>query len=381
MAIRTLERMRWSGLFDHVGFGFFRYSTDGNWHLPHFEKTLYDQALMALAYIKAFAVTGQEEMKSTAEMILRYAERSLLSPQGLFYSAEGADSEGKEGKFYLWTLGELLGILGPKEFDILRMSFDIRDEGNFKDEATQRPTGLNLLDLVVPLATIAKAKDTDITGIRRIIQSSLSRMFDVRELRIHPDKDDKVLTDWNGIMIAAFAQAAKVFKDQRLAKVACNAADGIWSKMNHHGHLFHRFVWGEAAIDGFLDDYTHFTWGLLEIYQTTFNDKYLDQAIALTETALEHFADQKGGFFQTGDSSEEIIARLKEAYDGAIPSGNSVMAMNLVRLGIITGEKRYFELADSIFEAFAIDIENNPSAYVHLLSAYAMAKGQGFASR
>ena len=377
MTLRTLRRMRESGLFDHVGFGFFRYSTDGEWHLPHFEKTLYDQAMMALAYTKAFRATGQAEMKETAEMVLAYAERSLMSPQGTFFSAESADSEGKEGKFYLWTLEELQQILDPEELDLLISAYDIKGEGNFKDEATHIPTGLNLLDLSGPIAPLAEAKDRTGTEARRNIEKSLGKMFDAREMRIHPDKDDKVLVDWNGIMIAAFAQAAQAFKKPVYLATARKAADCIWLKMQHDGHLYHRSIGGEAAIDGFLDDYAHLTWGLLEIYRACYEKKYLDRAVELTETVLRHFSDVKGGFFQTDDSSEDMIVRLKEVYDGAIPSGNSVMAMNLVTLGVLTGERRYSKFAEMTFEAFAIDLAKNPAAYAYLLSAYAKARGHG----
>jgi uncharacterized protein YyaL (SSP411 family) len=377
MAMRTLRRMRESGLFDHVGFGFFRYSTDGEWHLPHFEKTLYDQAMMALAYTKAFRVTGEVEMKETAEKVLGYAERSLMSPQGLFFSAESADSEGKEGKFYLWTLKELQRILETEELDLIKAAFDIKEAGNFDDEATRIPTGLNLLDLGGPITSIAEAKDMTEAEARRTIEISLGKLFDARENRIHPDKDDKVLTDWNGIMIAAFAQAAQTFKEPRYLATARRAADGIWLKMQHGGRLYHRSIAGAVAIEGFLDDYANYAWGLLEIYHSCYDRKYLDRAVELTEAVLQHFSDAKGGFFQTGDSSEGMIVRLKEVYDGAIPSGNSVMAMNLVTIGILTGERRYLEYAERTFEAFTIDLAKNPAAYAHLLSACAKAKGQG----
>jgi uncharacterized protein YyaL (SSP411 family) len=211
----------------------------------------------------------------------------------------------------------------------------------------------------------------------RLMKKSLGRMFDEREERVHPDKDDKVLTDWNGIMIAAFAHAARVFKEPRLLATARRAADGIWLKMQQDGRLHHRSIGGEVAIDGFLDDYSHFIWGLLEVYRASNDRKYLDRAVELTETALAHFLDTKGGFFQTDDSSEEMIVRMKEAYDGAIPSGNSVMAMDLVTLAILTGERRYSEAAEKIFEAFATDIESNPAAYAHLLSAFSKWRRKG----
>lgn len=375
MAMRTLARMRESGLFDHVGYGFFRYSTDGKWHLPHFEKTLYDQAMMALAYIKAFKATGQLEAKETAERILAYVERRLISTQGLFFSAESAESEGEEGKFYLWTLDELERILSPEELAIFVTAFGINEVGNFMDEATHRPTGLNLLDLVTPAAVIADEKGMNETDVVRVIESSLGKMFDEREKRPHPDRDDKVLTDWNGLMIASFAQAAQAFKEARYLEIARKAADGLWLKMQHDGHLSHRLIDTEVTISGFLDDYAFFIWGLLEIYRSSYIKRYLDQVVELTETALEHFSDAKGGFYQTEDSSGEMIVRLKEVYDGAIPSGNSVMAMNLVSLGIITGDDRYSTAARSLFEAFSIELRKNPAAYAHLLSAYAKSKG------
>ncbi|MDD1743036.1 MAG: thioredoxin domain-containing protein [Methanomassiliicoccales archaeon] len=377
MALNTLRRMRQSGLFDHVGLGFFRYSTDGAWHLPHFEKTLYDQAMMSLAYAAAFSSTNATDMRDTAEMVLAYAERSLASPQGLFYSAESADSEGKEGKFYLWTFDELRRLLAPQEFDLIRMAFNIKEEGNFYDEASQMANGSNLLDIIVPIPQAAEAAGLSEADAIRLMKKSLGRMFDEREKRVHPDKDDKALTDWNGIMIAAFAHAARVFKEQRHLAIARRAADGIWLMMQRDGRLHHRSIGGEVAIEGFLDDYSHFVWGLLEVYRASNDRKYLDWAIGLTETVLVHFSDAKGGFFQTDDSSEEMIVRMKEAYDGAIPSGNSVMAMDLVTLGVLTGESKYSEAAEKIFEAFATDIESNPAAYAHLLSAFSRWRRKG----
>jgi uncharacterized protein YyaL (SSP411 family) len=376
MALRTLNRMRKSGLYDHVGFGFFRYSTDRNWHLPHFEKTLYDQAMMAMAYIQAFKVTGESDMKETAEKVLAYTERCLMSPQGLFYSAESADSEGKEGKFYLWTLEELALVLDPQEFEAMKMAFDLRPEGNFRDEATQEPSGSNLLDLVGPITSSLNAAGSNEMEATRLIKSSLNKLFDVREKRVHPDKDDKVLTDWTGLIVAAFAQASQAFKEPRYLATAMKAANCIWLKMQRNGRLYHRSVGGAVAIDGFLDDYSHFIWGLLEVYRASGDRRQLERAVELTETVLAHFSDYKGGFFQTGDSSEEMIVRLKEVYDGAIPSGNSVMAMNLVSLGTLTGERRYVESAEKVFEIFATDFSENPSAYAHLLSALAMSRSE-----
>ena len=377
IALRTLTRMHESGLFDHVGFGFFRYSTDARWHLPHFEKTLYDQAMMAMSYAMAFRATGDMKFKETAESVFAYVERSLTSPQGLFYSAESADSEGMEGKFYLWRMEELMQVLDPVELGVTKKLFDLRNEGNFKDEATQMTNGLNLLDRVITTDKLAKVMNLDDAEARRVVRSSLSKMFDSREKRVHPDKDDKVLTDWNGMMIAAFAQAAKVFGEPRYLATARRAADGIWLKMQHEGHLYHRSVGGAVAIDGFLDDYADLIWGSLEVYRASNDGAHLERAVELSETVLKHFSDDKGGFFQTEDSAEEMIVRLKEDYDGAIPSGNSVMAMNLVALGILTGEKKYPEAAERTFEAFAIDLAKNPSAYVHLISAYAKARRKG----
>ena len=377
MALRTLIRMRESGLFDHVGFGFFRYSTDSGWHLPHFEKTLYDQAMMAMAYTMAFRATGDLNFREMAEGVFAYAERSLCSPRGLFYSAESADSEGKEGKFYLWGIEELMQVLDPSELGVMKRLFDLRDEGNFLDEATQIPNGLNLLDQAIATNSLAMAMDMDVAEARRAVRSSLSKMFDAREKRVHPDKDDKVLTDWNGLMIAALAKAATTFGEPRYLAMAQRAIDSIWLKMQHEGRLYHRLVGGAVAIDGFLDDYAYFIWGLLETYRASYERVNLDRAVELSESVLKHFSDSKGGFFQTEDSAEEMIVRLKEDYDGAIPSGNSVMAMNLVALGTLNGESKYSEAAKKTFEAFAIDLAKSPSAYIHLISAYAKSKGNG----
>jgi uncharacterized protein YyaL (SSP411 family) len=256
----------------------------------------------------------------------------------------------------------------------MKAAFDIKAEGNFKDEATQEPTGLNLLDMVQTVTSLAGTMNIGEMEAKKRIKNALSKMFDAREKRVHPDKDDKVLTDWNGLMIAGYAQAAFAFKDPGHLATATKAADCIWLKMQHEGRLYHRSVEGIAGINGFLDDYSHLIWGLLEVYRASDDKKYLDRAEVLTETVLSRFSDAKGGFFQTEDSSEEMIVRLKEDYDGAIPSGNSVMAMNLVELGILTGESRYREFAKKSFEAFATDFDENPAAYAYFLNALAKAR-------
>lgn len=369
MVTKTLDKMRLGGIFDHVGFGFHRYSTDAHWLTPHFEKMLYDQAMLALAYTEAYLATGKADYKKTVEEVLEYVLRDLTSPEGGFYSAEDADSEGVEGKFYLWTLDEIRNVLPEKEAKFVENAFGVFNLGNFKEESTQSLNATNILHLKRPIDKLSKGFDFSPKEIEEIWEKSRKTLFQVREKRIHPHKDDKILTDWNGLMIAALATAARAFGNSGYVRAATSAADFILAKMrDSNGRLLRRYRLGEAGLSAHVDDYAFFIWGLIELYESTFETKYLRVALDLNADFVKRFWDQQsGGFFFTAEDGEKLLVRTKEIYDGATPSGNSVAAMNLVKLSRITGSPELESLASSMGRGFAGAVRQFPSAYTQFL--------------
>ena len=279
MVEKTLQEMRLGGIFDHVGFGFHRYSTDREWILPHFEKMLYDQAMLTLAYTEAYQITNNQLYKDTAEEILHYVQRDMTDKRGGFYSAEDADSEGEEGLFYLWTVEEIKNILSDEESELLINNYSLDKEGNYKDEATGKKTEKNILYLKQPINNIeSKNRLNEIT----------KKLYLAREKRIHPLKDDKILTDWNGLMIAAFAKAGDVFNSNDYIQQAEKSAQFILKNLtDNNGRLLKRYRNGNAGVDAHLDDYAFFIWGLLELYEATFNVTYLTEAIQLSNIMFD----------------------------------------------------------------------------------------------
>lgn len=356
MMEKTLDSMIRGGIFDHIGYGFHRYSTDRKWLVPHFEKMLYDNALLAYTLVEAFEATGDSIYKHTARKVFDYVIRDMTSPEGGFYSSEDADSEGVEGKFYVWTPEEIINVLGFEDGKWFCDVFDITSKGNYE--------GKNIPNLI----------ESGIVENERLSQCR-EKLFLVREKRIHPHKDDKILTSWNGLMIAALAKGARAFDDEKLSKVSEKAVDFIFAKLtNKEKRLLARYRDGHAAFLGYLDDYAFLVWGLLELYETTFNVTYLKKAQELNKQILELFWDkEKGGLFFNGNDSEELIVRSKEIYDGAIPSGNSVAAFNLIKLSRITGDTELYKKAKQIFTVFAGNISEHPSAYAFFLTALQFA--------
>ena len=380
MVEKTLQKMRLGGIFDQVGYGYHRYSTDAAWRLPHFEKMLYDQAMLVLAYAEAYQATGKEQYAQIMREILTYVLRDMTSQEGGFFSAEDADSEGEEGLFYLWTNNEFRAYLGKDGADLLVSIFNMTEEGNFEDEATKLATGRNLLYLIEPLKELAKKKGISKDELLKLWESSRQLLFEVREKRIHPLKDDKILTDWNGLMIAALAVAGRVLNDQSYVAAAKKAADFLWKTLrDEDGLLLKRFRDGEAGLPAHLDDYAFFIWGLLEIHQADFETEHLERALGLNQTMLDTFWDQEsGGLFFTAVGQTDLIHRNKEIYDGAIPSGNSVAAMNLIRLARLTSNPDYEEKAYQIGNSFAERINLIPQGHTHFLSALLFAYGPSY---
>jgi uncharacterized protein YyaL (SSP411 family) len=379
MVEKTLRAMRLGGIFDQVGFGFHRYSTDAEWLVPHFEKMLYDQALLALAYTEAFQAAGAGKFKVTAKEVLEYVLRDLASPEGGFYAAEDADSEGEEGKFYVWSEKEVKKALSPEDADLAVRLFGVKAAGNYT-EAIRKRNGANILHLSEPLEQLAMEKQLTLDELIVRLARIQKLLFKAREKRVHPAKDDKVLVDWTGLMIAALARASNVFGDPRYLQAAVKAAGFILETMrDENGMLYHRYAKGEVAIEGFLDDYAFLVWGLVEIYEAGFEAAYLKAAVELTETMTARFWDgDNGGFYFTAKDSENAVPRRKEAYDGALPSGNSVALLNLLRLAQLTGDPKQKEFASQMVKVFSEDVDRAPAAHAFLLVGVDFAVGPAY---
>ncbi|MBM4035461.1 MAG: thioredoxin domain-containing protein [Planctomycetes bacterium] len=383
MADRTLDAMRLGGIWDHVGFGFHRYSTDARWLVPHFEKMLYDQALLALAYTEAFQATGKPAHRETARDILAYVLRDMTAPEGGFWSAEDADSEGEEGKFYLWSVPEVAKLVGPEDAGLAIKLLNLAPEGNFVDQVHGVRTGMNIPHLAAPVAVEHRER----------FEAIRQRLFAAREKRVRPHKDDKVLTDWNGLMIAALARAAQAFGEPRYAEAAERAAAFALKELRRpDGRLRHCWVaqasrlWptgkmpvppGRAsAAPAHADDYAFLTWGLLDLYEATFSVRWLEAALELNRLLLaHHWDDAAGGLFFTADDGEKLLFRQKELYDGAAPSANSVALSNLLRLSRVTGHASLEDRAARLTRAFAADVARMPSAFTQFLCGLDFALG------
>ena len=363
MVEETLQAMSMGGVFDHLGGGFHRYSTDAGWRIPHFEKMLYDQATMAMAYTEAYQATGKKEYARTVQEILGYVLRDMTSQQGGFFSAEDADSEGEEGAYYLWGAEELKEVLEKEDLRLLIRLFDIYESGNFE-------TGRNIL--------IARSTFKDAASVLGVSEGDLwrrwegirERLLSVREKRVHPQKDDKILADWNGLMISALAKAAQALNRPDYANAAARAADFILNEMKtEDGRLLHSYREG-SAISGCLDDYAFLVWGLIDLYETLFEIKYLRAAAKLTRAMIEHFWDNgKGGLFFSPDDASDLPLREKAFRDGAIPSGNSAAMLDLLRLSHLTGQPECENKAWQLARASGASAAGQTLGYTMLLSS------------
>jgi hypothetical protein len=377
MVADTLRKMRQGGIYDDVGFGFHRYSTDERWLVPHFEKMLYDQAMLAMAYSETWQATREPVFEETAREIFAYVLRDMTSPEGGFYSAEDADSEGEEGKFYLWTTNEVREILGKDDGDFFVRVFNLEDRGNFIDQIQGGRTGENIPHLGQPWVAIAAKEKMNTEQLRQRVEGCRKKLFSVREERIHPLKDDKILTDWNGLMIAALAKGARSLDEPEYAAAARKAADFVLADLRTaDGRLLKRYRQGEASLPAHLEDYAFMVWGLLELYETTFEVRYLQEALALNRIMLDQFRDERnGGFYLTAADGEELLVRPKEVYDGAIPSGNSVAFLNLLRLGRITADDNLEVEASTMMRAFSREVARSPTAHNFFMTGLTFAVG------
>ena len=380
MVVRTLTAMRAGGLWDHVGHGFHRYSTDANWLLPHFEKMLYDQALLAIAYLEAYQVTRDALFRQTAEEIFTYVLRDMTGSQGGFYTAEDADSEGEEGKFYVWHRSEFDDIATPGSDRIpWARIFNLHPQGNYSDEATFRKSGANILHLTQTWEQWAMNLGLPPQSLAEKWERLRGRLFQIRCQRTAPLKDDKILTDWNGLMIAALAMGARVLDNEDYAAAAQKTVSWIQSRLvDGSGRLWHRYRDGQQSVTGKAGDYAFLIMGLVELYRSTSRAELLDWALELQAIMDRDFWDaDQGGYYLTAVSENELPVRPKEVYDGALPSTNSVALSNLLLLGRLTGDPQWEQRAHALTRMFAATVSRQPTAFTHFLIGLDMALRPG----
>ncbi len=341
MVTVTLDRMAAGGIYDHLGGGFARYSVDARWLVPHFEKMLYDNALLAAAYLEAYQATGNEQYATVVRETLDYTLRDMTDAAGGFYSTEDADSEGVEGKFYVWTPSQLEEVLGQEAASVFARVYDITDSGNFEH-------GQSILNLPKSIDQQAELLGRDADELRAELAESRRKLFAAREERIHPGKDDKVIVAWNGLMIDAMARAGATLNEPRYTEAAAKAARFILAEMRRpDGRLLHTWRGGEAKLDAYLDDYACLANSLVTLYESTFEAEFLDESLRLTGVVTERFACPEGGFYYTADDHEQLITRTLDFQDNAVPSGNAMAATAMARLGKLTGDARHLDAADA----------------------------------
>jgi uncharacterized protein YyaL (SSP411 family) len=365
----TLTRMASGGIYDQLGGGFHRYATDAEWLVPHFEKMLYDNALLARLYLHAWQVTRRPLFRRIAEETLDYLVREMRHTAGGFYSSQDADSEGEEGKYFLWTPREVKSVLGDQEGDLFCRYFDVTPAGNFE--------GKSILNVKLDISSEAAASRTDEDRFRAAIEQGRERLLRAREERVKPGRDEKVLAGWNGLALAAFAEAAQVLGREDYRRVAERNAEFVLSELRRDGRLLRSWratssgETGQARLNAYLEDYAFCADGLLALYQATFDLRWFREARALADVMLAHFADSKAGFFDTSDDHEPLFVRPKALQDNAIPSGNAMAADVLLRLAAYTGADAYRRPAEEILAAMSPTLRQYPGGFGHWLSALA----------
>ncbi|HSB12643.1 MAG TPA: thioredoxin domain-containing protein [Blastocatellia bacterium] len=359
----TLQKMAGGGMYDHLGGGFARYSVDARWLVPHFEKMLYDNALLTRIYLYAYQQTKNPLYRLIAEETLEYVIRDMTDRSGGFYSSEDADSEGEEGKFYVWTKAEVLGLLGEEDGALFCEFFDVTDEGNFEH-------GASILNTRGSLAQFASECGRSVEELSRIINSGKRKLFSARERRVRPSRDDKALAAWNGLMLTAFAEAANILGRDDYREIALRNAGFMTEQLMRDGRLLRTYKSGHAKLNGYLEDYAYVIEGLLAVYEATFETRFFTQARELADTMIAKFWDeQDGGFYFTSSDHEELIARTKDYFDNATPSGNSAAAIALLRLGLLAQEQDYSRRAVTILRALRPAMSRYPSAFGYMLCA------------
>ncbi len=363
MVTATLDAMAAGGIHDHLGGGFHRYSVDAQWLTPHFEKMLYDQALLGRAYLEAFQITGRPDYAEMARGVMEYVLRDMTDAGGGFYSAEDADSEGREGSFYLWTAEEIGRLLNPEQMAVFMDYYGVREGGNFED-------GKTILSVCMTIAEAAKRHNLDASTAEELLDGACKALFDARGRRPRPGRDEKIIAGWNGLMIRAMAMGGRILGEQAYTEAARRSAEFVLSNLRDEGRLRRSFSEGRAAGLAFLDDYACMILGLLELYEADYDPRWLVEARSLAEGMVELFVDrERGGFYQTGREGEKLIVRTKPSYDGATPSGNSAAAEALLRIWQITADKRYGDVAEKTLQAFSGRLAESPTSLTDMLIA------------
>ena len=362
MVTHTLTKMAQGGIYDHLGGGFHRYSVDEKWLVPHFEKMLYDNAQLVRIYAQVYCVTREPLFKQVVDETMTHLMREMLHTEGGFYSTQDADSEGEEGKFFVWTEEEISQILGEDASEIFCRIYDVSEEGNFEEK--------NILHPILTLEQASKFFRRDLKEIESLVSNAKGKLFQEREKRPKPFRDEKILTSWNGLMLSGIAEAIKISRRPAYLEAADRTVDFIFTKMFRDGRLLHTYKSGTGKILGYLDDYAFLEAGLLDLFEATVNRAHLDRALELAEIMLHEFWDEAGGgFFYTGRSHERLIAQSKPIFDGSIPSGNAVATQVLLRLYHYTGKEDYLKRAERILRAYYNAMENQPFGFAHMLAA------------
>jgi uncharacterized protein len=377
----TLDRMARGGIYDHLGGGFHRYSTDERWLVPHFEKMLYDNALLVPAYLEAYQATGEHDFRRVVHETLDYVLREMTQPEGGFYSTQDADSEGVEGKFFVWTHEEIMDRLGPEDGDVFCYCYDVTPQGNWHDPHGHSPPGPNnILNRVKTHEQAAKVLGIEEHVLEGILDRCRRTLRSARERRVPPGRDEKVLVSWNGLMISAMAQAAQVMHIRKYADAARHAADFILNTMRtEDGRLLHSYKDGRARFNAYLDDYACLIDGLVDLYQATFEPRWLEAALELADVMILQFRDdEQKGFFYTSKDHEALIVRQKDSQDGATPSGNSMAATALLKLGRLCGRTDLEQTGVETLEMLSGHVEQYPTASGQALVALDFHLGPTF---
>ncbi|MBC7857057.1 MAG: thioredoxin domain-containing protein, partial [Pirellulaceae bacterium] len=370
MVMLTLDKMASGGIYDHLAGGFARYSVDERWLVPHFEKMLYDNSLLIAAYLEAFTATHEQRFARVVHESADYILKYMTDSEGGFHSTEDADSEGEEGKFYVWTPREIEAVLGKARAEIFCYVYDVTAEGNFEH-------GTSILNLPKTISQCASIKGIEVKKLDQDLAQMRQELLVVRDQRIRPGKDDKILVSWNALMIDALARASVILSQPGYLAAAGKAATFILTKMSREGgRLLHTYRNGEAKLDAYLDDYAYLVNALVTLYETSFDEKWIDEAVRLADILLARFADnERGGFYFTADDHEQLIARNKDLHDSSVPSGNAMAATALLRLGKLCGRNDYLSAAEGALLAGLRVMERSPTAAGQLLIALDMYLG------
>jgi len=370
MVTHTLDKMAAGGIYDHLAGGFARYSVDERWLVPHFEKMLYDNALLTSACLDAYQATGNDRYAKLADEICRYECSYMQDAAGGLHSTEDADSEGVEGKFYVWTPREIKEVLGPEAGERFCYVYDVTEEGNFEH-------GQSILNLPKTIVQCAALKGWNLDDLEKELAESRAKLLAVRDQRVRPGKDDKVLVSWNALMIDALARAGAILPEPKYLIAAESAAQFILEHMSRpDGRLLHTWRGGQAKLDGYLDDYSYLINAFVTLYESTFNERWIDEAVRLADILLKHFEDhERGAFFFTADDHEQLIARNKDLHDASVPSGNAMAATALIRLGKLSGNAPFLEAAGRTLAVAQSVMERSPTGAGQMLIALDLWRG------